>query len=95
MTDEGEPRRAVSRFWAIVLGDDTSHDIFVDVDSKSPCNLLCNTETSEPGIPAFYLQNQLDEIGAWSLGTGFASSFGGVEQPVFSFIESLMESQNG
>ena len=80
----------ISRYGSVVLGEDSPHDVFVDIDSKSPCDLL-----RDSGIPAPYLQNQLDEIGARSLGTGLASSFGGIEQPVFSFFESLMEPRNG
>ena len=95
MADEGEPRGPISWLWTIVLGKDTPHDIFVDIDAKGPCDLLRDSGTAEPGIVALYLPNQLDEIGARSLGTGLASSFGGIEEAVFSSFESPMESQNG
>lgn len=57
-----------------MLREDTSHDILIDIDVKGPCDLLGNPGGAEPGISAFYLQNELDELKGRSLGARFSSS---------------------
>jgi hypothetical protein len=46
-----------------VLGEDTSHNILVDIDAKGPGDFLRDSGSAEPGIPAFHLQNELDKFG--------------------------------
>lgn len=49
MADEGEPRGPISWLWTIVLGKDTPHDIFVDIDAKGPCDLPARFVDSRTG----------------------------------------------
>ena len=78
----------------MVLGENPPHEVFVDIDEKGPGDLLRDSGTSKPGIAALHLQNELDEFWGRSLGTGLASSFGGVEQAIFPFSERPVKSQN-
>ncbi len=94
MSDEGEPGGAIPGIWPIMLGEDTSHNVLVDIDAKSPCDLLCDPGAAKPGIPAFHLQNELDKLKGWSLGARLSASSGGVEEPVFSLPEYLVKLQD-
>ena len=46
-----------------MLGEDTSHNVLVDIDAKGPGDFLRDSGSTEPGIAAFHLQNELDKFG--------------------------------
>ena len=79
MADESEPRGPISGLWPIMFGKYPPHEIFVDVDAKSPRDFLGDSGGAEFGISALHLHNQLDEFCRRSLGPWLASCFGGVE----------------
>ena len=54
MSDEAEPGGPISLVRAIMLREDTSHDILIDIDAKGPCDLLGDSGGAEPGITAFH-----------------------------------------
>jgi len=55
VSDEGEPGGPIPGIWPIFLGQDTSHDVLIDIDSKGPCDFLRDPGRAEPGITAFHL----------------------------------------
>ncbi len=62
MADKGEPRGPISGILAKVFGKYPSHDVFIDVDAKSPCDFQGDPGSAELGISALHLQNKLDEL---------------------------------
>src|SRR5262249_2114066 len=71
MPDKAQPRRAiVPCFGSIVLREHAADDVFVDIDAKGTRNLLCDTGTANTGIAALELDDRVNELLRWPLGTG-------------------------
>jgi len=76
-----------------VLGKDTRHDVLVDVDAKGSGDLLGDPGTSESGIPAFQINNDLDDFLRRALRARLASCAWREQQPVFPLLERLVKSK--
>ena len=66
--------RAVPRIRPVFFGENASYDILIDVDAKGSGDLLGDSGTAKPGIPAFHLQDELDELRGGSFGSRFSLS---------------------
>jgi hypothetical protein len=54
MPDKAQPGRAIdSGFGSIVFREHPADDVFVDIDAKGVCNLLCDAGTANTRIAAF------------------------------------------
>ena len=58
--------------WAIMFGEDTPHDVLVDVQTKGRGYDQGNPGTAESGITLLKLDDRPDEFLGWTFGTGFA-----------------------
>jgi len=72
VTDESEPRGAsIMRWWAVVLGEDTPHDVLVDVDTKGSRDAQGDLWATESGIALLAFDDRPNEVLRW---TTWASS---------------------
>ncbi len=77
-----------------MLGEDAFHNVLVDIDTKGPGDLLSDSGAAKPGIPAFHLQNELDEIRGGPFGSRLSSFSRGAEESVFSLPGYLVKLQD-
>lgn len=56
----------------VVLGQDTSDDVLVDIKTEQLCYLLRDLWAAIPWISTFHFNNSQDEFLGWSLGTRLA-----------------------
>jgi hypothetical protein len=63
MTQEREPRRSdVTAFGAVVCGQNSTHHIFVDVDTKGLGQVLRDLRAAEAGVAPFDFTDGLDQF---------------------------------
>jgi hypothetical protein len=66
MPDKAQPGRAIgSSPGSIVLREHAADDVLVDIDAKSPRNLLGDAGTASTGIAALERDDRVDELLRW------------------------------
>ena len=94
MPDKAQPGRAIgSCLGSIVFREHPADDVFVNIDAKGACNLLCNAGTANAGIAAFKLDDRVDEFLRWSFWAGSPMASRREEPPIFASLERLVESE--
>ena len=54
--------------WTVVLGEHTSDNVFIDVESERFVDLLCDSRASESWIALLQFDDSLDELLRWAPG---------------------------
>jgi len=81
VAEESKPRGAIASIGirVIVFIKYAPDDVFIDHDTKGIGNLLGNSRAAEAWIPAFYLDDSLNEFFRLSFGTGVTAPARGIE----------------
>jgi len=94
--NESEPRgtRPAGMIFAVVLREDPTHDILVDLHAECMGNLLSNALIAESGVTELHFEDGRDDFLCRALRAGLApGSSGGEQAPIFSIDQRLVESQ--
>ena len=94
MGDQCQPggTRATGVVWSVVSGEDSTNDIFVDIDAEGMRDLLRDLHVAETRIAPLHLDDGRDEFRGRTSGTGFAAMRRGrKEQAVFPIHQGLVE----
>ncbi len=98
MPNYSQPRRTVSplaRTRSVMLGQNSTDDVLVDLDAEGFGDLLRNPWAAKPRISSLHLDNGLDNGLGWSLGPGFSLHLRRKQPAVFSFLERFMKLEQG
>jgi hypothetical protein len=81
VAEESKPRGAIASIGirVIVFIKYAPDDVFIDHDTKGIGNLLGNSRAAEAWIPAFYLDDGLNEFFGRSFGAGVTAPARGIE----------------
>ena len=78
----------------VVLREDATYDIFVELDAKGVRDLLGDAQVAEFGVAPFHLQDCRDEFWGRPFGAGLAAPCRrGKERPIFSIYQRSVESE--
>jgi len=83
------------RVGPVVSGQDTAHHILVDLGTECQRDLLGNARTAPAGVPPFHCDDGVDEFLVRSLGAGSTPTRTRKQHPVFSFLQHLVQVQQG
>jgi len=68
----------------VVLDENASDDIFIDLDSESSRYLLGNLAAAEAGVSLLHFDNRANEFSGRTFGSGAPSLFRLVEQAILA-----------
>jgi hypothetical protein len=94
VAQESQPGRTtgvLSR--AVVMGENSSNHIFVDLDVEGQGNLLGDARTAPVGITLLYSEDRTDEFCARTLRAGLPAAIRGEQHPVLSLAHGFMKGQ--
>ena len=92
MTDDGQPRgSAIGWGRAVVLGENTPHQVLVDLDAERLGELLGDSGAAKARVARLHLDDGVDELLRRALGSGLAQTACREQPPVLSLLERLVE----
>ena len=96
VSGKAQPGRAIgSCLGSLVLREHPPDDIFIDIDAEGVRNLLCDAGTANTGIAALEFDDRVDEFLRWLFWARASMAPRREKPPIFSFLERLVESQQG
>ena len=96
MPDEAQPGRAISSgSGPIVLREHAADDVFVDIDTKGPRNLLGDAATADAGIAGLEFNDRVDQLLRWAFWARAPMTTRREKPPIFASLERLVEFQQG
>ena len=81
----------VAWLWLVVLGKNTSDDIFVDFDAESEGDDVGNAWTAIAGIALLQLYDGRDEFPRWAFRPRSTVSFVAEQAAIFTFHHGAVE----
>ena len=81
----------VAWLWLVVLGKNTSDDIFVDFDAESERDDVCDSWTTVAGIALLQIDDGIDKFPRWTFGSGSSVTFVAEQAAIFTFHQGAVE----